>query len=132
MERTCKVCGKTMPLEMFPKRREYYLRTCKDCTNVKRRAWNKTHVKSDETKAKDNLRCALNREQLKANTGRTYRNAREAENRRSYAIKYEKEHKDDPRHKETRHKCCRNYRQRRKIREEVEFLSEFFNEGNIF
>ena len=132
MERTCKECGKTMPLEMFSKRGEYHLRTCKDCANAKRRAWCKNHERSDETKAKDNLRCALKREELKANTGRTYRNNSEAENRRSYAIQYEKDHKDDPRHKETRHKCDKNYRQRRKIREEVEFLSEFFSEDNIF
>ena len=132
MERTCKECGKTMPLEMFPKRGGYYLHSCKECTNAKKRLWRKNHVRSEEEKTKDNLRCALKREKLKANTGRTYRNNSEAENRRSYAIQYEKDHKDDPRHKETRHKCDKNYRQRRKIREEVEFLSEFFSEDNIF
>lgn len=132
MERTCKECGKTMPLEMFPKRGEYHLRSCKECTNAKKRAWRKTHERSDEIKTKDNLRCALKRERLKANTGRTYRNSREAENRRAYAIQYEKDHKDDPKYIEMKRRCHRNAWQRRKIREEVEILGEFFSEDNIF
>lgn len=41
MERTCKECGKTMPLEMFPKRGSYYLHSCKECTNAKKRLWRK-------------------------------------------------------------------------------------------
>lgn len=132
MERTCKECGKTMPLEMFPRRGGYYLHACKECTNAKKRAWCKNHERSDETKTKDNLRCALKREKLKANTGRTYRNAREAEQSRAYAIQYEIDHKDDPRHKEMKRRCSRNAWQRRKIREEVEILSDFFSDDNIF
>ena len=132
MERTCKECGRTMPLEMFPKRGEYHLRSCKYCTNAKKRAWSKNHERSDGTKTKDNLRCALKREKLKADTGRTYRNARDAERTRAYAIKYEKDHKDDPKHIEMKRRCHRNAWQRRKIREEVEILGEFFSEDNIF
>lgn len=132
MERTCKECGKTMPLEMFPKRGGYYLHACKECTNSKKRAWCKNHERSDETKTKDNLRCALKREKLKADTGRTYRNAREAEQSRAYAIQYEIDHKDDPRHKEMKRRCSRNAWERRKIRDEVSILSEFFSDDNIF
>jgi hypothetical protein len=132
MERTCKECGKTMPLEMFPKRGVYYLRACKECTNAKKRAWCKNHERSDETKTKDNLRCALKRERLRANTGRTYRNAREAEQSRAYAIQYEIDHKDDPRHKEMKRRCSRNAWERRKIRDEVSILSEFFSDDSIF
>ena len=117
---------------MFSKRGGYYLHACKECTNAKKRVWSKNHVRSDETKTKDNLRCALNRERLKADTGRSYRNAREAEQSRAYAIKYERDHKDDPKHKEMRRRCSRNAWQRRKIREEVEVLSEFFSDDNIF
>ena len=132
MERTCKECGKTMPLEMFPKRGEYRLRSCKECTNAKKRAWCKNHGRSDETKTKDNLRCALKRERLKTETGRTYRNLREAENRRAYAIQYDKDHKDDPKYIEMKRRCNRNAWQRRKIREEVVILGEFFSNDNIF
>lgn len=132
MERTCKECGKTMPLEMFPKRGEYHLHACKECTNAKKRAWCKNRERSDETKAKDTLRCALNREKLKSNTGRTYRNRHDAERAIAYAIQYEKDHKDDPKHKEMKRRCHRNAWQRRKIREEVEFLSEFLSDDNIF
>ena len=132
MERTCKECGKTMPLEMFPKRGGYYLHACKECTNAKKRAWCKNHERSDETKTKDNLRCALKREKLKADTGRTYRNAREAEQSRAYAIQYEIDHKDDPSHNEMKRRCSRNAWERRKIRDEVSILSEFFSDDNIF
>jgi hypothetical protein len=132
MERTCKECGKTMPLEMFPKEGIYYRYICKECTNAKKRLWRKNHVRSEEEKTKDNLRCALKREKLKADTGRTYRNVRDAEKTRAYAIQYEKDHKDDPKHKETKRKCGRNAWQRKKIREEVEILSEFFSDDNIF
>lgn len=132
MERTCKECGKTMPLEMFPKRGGYYLHSCKECTNAKKRLWRKNHVRSEEEKTKDNLRCALKREKLKANTGRTYRNSREAEQTRSYAIQYEQDHKDDPKHKEMKRRCARNAWERRKMRDEVSILSEFFSEDNIF
>ena len=132
MEKTCKVCGKTMPIEMFPKNGNYYRCKCRDCLNVERRMRSKQHVRSEEEKQKDVLRCALKREKLKANTGRTYRNAREAEQTRAYAIQYEKDHKDDPRFRETKRRCSRNAWQRRKIREEVEILGEFFSDDNIF
>lgn len=130
MERTCKVCGKTMPLEMFPVKGIYRLRTCKDCMNKRKREL--YNQRSDETKAKDTLRCALKREELKSNTGRTYRNSHDAERSRAYAIQYEKDHKDDPKHIEMKRRCHRNAWQRRKIREEVEILGEFFSDDNIF
>jgi plasmid stability protein len=100
--------------------------------NVERRIRSKQHVRSEKEKQKDVLRCALKREKLKADTGRTYRNAREAEQTRAYAIQYEKDHKDDPRFRETKRRCSRNAWQRRKIREEVEILGEFFSDDNIF
>ena len=132
MERTCKKCGRTMPLEMFKRDGIYYRYKCKDCLNEERRMRSKQHVRSEKEKQKDVLRCALKREKLKANTGRTYRNAREAENRRSYAIQYEQDHKDDPKHKEMKRRCARNAWERRKMRDEVSILSEFFSEDNIF
>jgi Na+/phosphate symporter len=85
-----------------------------------------------DVNSKDNLRCALKREKLKADTGRTYRNAREAEQSRAYAIQYEIDHKDDPRHKEMKRRCSRNAWERRKIRDEVSILSEFFSDDSIF
>ena len=132
MERTCKKCGRTMPLEMFKRDGIYYRYKCKDCSNEERRMRSKQHVRSEKEKQKDVLRCALKREKLKANTGRTYRNAREAENRRSYAIQYEQDHKDAPKHKEMKRRCARNAWERRKMRDEVSILSEFFSEDNIF
>lgn len=130
MERTCKICGKTMPMEMFPSKGIYRLRTCKHCINKRNRELYAN--RSDETKAKDTLRCALNREKLKANTGRTYRNRHDAERAIAYAIQYEKDHKDDPRHIEMKRRCHRNAWERRKMREEVSVLSEFFSGDNIF
>lgn len=126
MERTCKECGKTMPLEMFPKRGGYYLHSCKECTNAKKRLLRKNHVRSEEEKTKDNLRCAMFRAKFKAQTGKTYRNEHEAERQRAYSTKYQKEHKNDPKFIETKRKCSRNANERRKIKNEVEILSEFF------
>ena len=124
MERTCKVCGKTMPIEMFPKHGEYRLRTCKDCMNKYKREHRAP--RNEETKAKDNLRCAMFRAKFKAQTGKTYRNEHEAERQRAYSTKYQKEHKNDPKFIETKRKCSRNANERRKIKNEVEILSEFF------
>lgn len=132
MEKTCKQCGRTMPLEMFSKRGIYYLNKCKDCANEARRERSKRHGRSDEEKAKDTLRCALYRERLKSDTGRTYRNSKEARDRLEYAKKYEKEHKDDPKFRETKRRCSRNAWQRRKIREDVAFLSGIFTDDLSF
>lgn len=62
---------------------------------------------------------------MKAKTGRTYRNQKDAKRARVYAIRYEAEHKNDPKHRETQKRCHRNYSQRKKIREEVEMLEGF-------
>lgn len=132
MERTCKKCGKTMPLEMFYKNGAYYRNTCKDCANKTKREWVKKHGRSDETKTKDILRCALQRAKLKAETGKTYRNDKEAKRQRAYSLKYQKEHKDDPRLIETKRKCSKNANERRKIKNEVEILSEFFDNIDLF
>lgn len=132
MEKTCKKCGRTLPLSMFPKSGVYYRNKCKDCTNEAKREWEKSHCRSDETRAKDNLRCALHREKCKANTGKSYRNKKEAERQKAYSLKYEKEHKDDPKFRETKRRCSRNAWERRKVREDVEFLSEFFSSDLSF
>ena len=126
MEKTCKQCGKTLPIDMFPIQGAYRKNICKDCVNSNKREWRKRRIRSDEERAKDSLRCALKREENKANTGRVYRNRREAENRRAYAKRYEEEHKNDPHHKEMQSRCHKNYRQRKKIMEEVEMLDDFF------
>ena len=127
MERTCKVCGKTFPLEFFPTRGEYRLRTCRSCHNKKKAEWRKNHARSEETKRKDALRDRLRREEKRANTGRTYYNAKAAERARSYAIRYEQEHKDDPKHREMKRLCGKNAWEKRKMKEEVRELDEFFN-----
>lgn len=132
MEKTCKKCGRTMPLEMFTKRGIYYLNKCKDCVNEEKREWSKGRERSDEEKAKAALRSALYRERLKADTGRTYRDAKDAKDRCAYATKYAEEHKDDPKFRETKRRCSRNAWQRRKIKEDVAFLSEIFTDDLSF
>lgn len=127
MEKKCKVCGRTLPLSSFPKSGNYWLNSCKECSNKKKNEWRKKKGRTDEMRAKDSLRCALKREQNKAITGKSYRNDEEADDRRAYARKYEAEHKNDPIHKAMHCRCHKNYRQRKKIKEEVEMLSEFFS-----
>ena len=78
------------------------------------------------------LRCALQRAKLKSETGKTYRNKKEAERQRAYSMKYQKEHKDDPRFIKTKRKCSKNAHERRKIKNEVEILSEFFDNIDLF
>lgn len=128
MEKTCKKCGKTLPIEMFPLLDKVHRRgMCKDCYNAYIGEYRKKHPRIQKDKEKDSLKCALKRERLKADTGRTYRNEKEAKRSREYAVKYQEEHKYDPKHVEKRRKYCRNYDERRKMKEEVEILGEFFS-----
>jgi len=124
MTKACKVCGETKPLEDFPKKGIYRLNTCKSCTNKRKRG--KRKIVSESTKAKNLLRCALRREKFKCEHGNTYSSDKEADRARAYAIKYEREHKGDPIRIEKRRKYSRNAWERRKIKEEVAVLSEFF------
>lgn len=112
---------------MFPVQGGYRRNICRTCVYQNKKEWQKKHGRSDRTRAKDSLRCALEREKNKAKTGKVYRNEKEAENKRAYAKKYQAEHKNDPKFLDMRNRCHRNYAQRRKIREEVEILSEFFS-----
>lgn len=123
MEKTCNKCGKTLPLEMFPKGKN----TCKICKNKYQIEWRKQHGRTESAKEKDNLRCALKREERKQKTGKTYRNAKEAEDRRAYARKYETEHKDDPKHREMKRRCSRNAQERKSMKRQVVELDEFFS-----
>ena len=132
MEKKCNTCGKTLPIEMFPINKGYRRNKCKLCCNAYRDEWRKSHPRSDKEKARDLLRCGLKREESKANTGRTYRNRKEAERARAYALKYEEEHKDDERYRETKLRCQRNARERQKIKEQVSVLDEFFNNDLSF
>ena len=132
MEKTCKKCGKVLPLEMLPVQGGYRRSVCKTCVNKNKNEWRKKHGYTEEERAKASLKLALKREENKARTGKVYRNEKDAENRRAYAKKYQAEHKEDPKHIEMRNRCYRNYAQRRKIMEEVEFLSEFFTENLDF
>ena len=124
MTRTCKVCGETKPLEDFTKKGIYRLHTCKSCTNKMNRG--KYKRASEATKAKNLLRGALRREKFKCEHGNTYSSEKEADRARAYAIKYEQEHKGDPIRMEKKRKYSRNAWERRKIKDEVAFLSEFF------
>lgn len=132
MEKKCKKCGKVLPEEMFYNSGEYKRNVCKECTYKQKAEWKKNNPKSNEYRAKDNLRCALKRESYKAETGLSYRNDKEKERQRAYTAKYENEHKDDPKCIERHRRCGKNYRERRKIRTEVEELGEFFSNDFSF
>lgn len=124
MTKTCKVCGETKPLEDFPKKGIYRLNTCKSCTNKRNRG--KYKKASEATKAKNLLRGALRREKLKCEHGNTYSSEKEAARARAYSSKYAQEHKGDPIRMEKKRKYSRNAWERKKIKDEVAFLSEFF------
>lgn len=134
-ERTCKVCGRTLPIDDFAKYGKYHRYICKACQNEKIREWRKTKRESGdykehaspESREKKLLKEGLARLKRKIETGTTYRNKADAEKKRAYQREYERKNRNNPQKKETQRRCSRNYIQRKKMKEEVVLLEEFFD-----
>lgn len=136
--RKCKKCGRELPLDKFPKTNKmYYRHVCKDCTNEEKRNWNKSRGDKmfEETgfrhtehhRHKYSLKCGLERNKIKEETGTTYRNEKEAERARSYQKQYDIDHRDDQHYKDTKNRCSRNTYKRNKMKKEVMELDTFFS-----
>lgn len=138
-DRTCKVCGKTLPLDQFPKLGKYHRYVCKKCQNEKVREWRKAKIESGtftkpfltpEERERRKLKEGLAWMKRRMETGTTYRNDKEAERARAYQREYGKKYRDDQHRKEVQRRGNKNYLQRKRMKEQVTLLDEFFSMDN--
>lgn len=133
----CKECGQEKPLSEFNFTKYGKPYKCKTCYNAMMRAYRKKHGDdneketghrmSEEQLRKSNIKTSIIRLNRKNDHGNTYRNEENRQHIIEKSNQYYEEHKNDEHFKEMRHRCGKNYRQRRDIKNQVLMLEEFFS-----